>query len=113
MISVKDDAVAELQSIAVSITTTVSAEPSQSGKVLLTVGAPTVYAQVLAQTAAVDDPLTDNQVEALISGVWGLIGVKADDALSKLPMPTIAGISLGAPTLTANAGFVLADMKVN
>ncbi|HEX5064198.1 MAG TPA: hypothetical protein VFV99_32715 [Kofleriaceae bacterium] len=113
MISVKDDAGAELQSIAVSITTTVSAEPSQTGKVLLTVGAPTVYAQVLAQTAAVDDPLTDQQVEALISGVWGLIGVKADDALSKLPMPTIAGISLGAPTVTTSTGYVLADMSVN
>lgn len=112
MVTVKDDAGTPIQQMAISLTTTIAAEPSQTGKVLLTVGAPTVYAQVLDQTDVVQKPLTDTQVEALVTAVWGLVGVKADDALSKLPMPTIAGISLGAPTLTANAGFVLADMAV-
>jgi hypothetical protein len=44
--------------------------------------------------------------------VWGLVGVMADDALSTLPMPTIAGIQLGAPALEATSGFVLADIPV-
>ncbi|HEY5921867.1 MAG TPA: hypothetical protein VIV11_09370, partial [Kofleriaceae bacterium] len=113
IVTVRDEAGAELQTIALSITTTIAAEPSQSGKVLLTVGAPTVYAQILTQTAAVDDPLSADQVEALVTGVWGLIGVKADDALSKLPMPTIGGVMLGAPAISTSAGFVLADMSVN
>jgi hypothetical protein len=113
IITVRDEAGAEVQSVAMSVTTTLAAEPSQSGNVLLTVGAPTVYATVLAQSAAVDNPLTDSQVEALVTGVWGVIGVKADDALSKLPMPTIAGVTLGAPTLSTATGFVLADMSVD
>jgi hypothetical protein len=113
IVTVRDEAGAEVQSVAMSITTTLAAEPSQTGNILLTVGAPTVYATVLGNSAAVEKPLTDEQVEALVSAVWGVIGVKADDALSKLPMPTIAGVQLGAPTVTANAGFVLADVPVN
>ena len=38
--------------------------------------------------------------------------MKADDALSKLPMPTIAGVKLGAPTVEAGDGFLLADIPV-
>jgi hypothetical protein len=113
IVTVRDAAGAEVQSMALSISTTIAAEPSQSGKVLLTVGAPTVYATMLAQSAAVDKPLTDEQVEALVTAVWGVIGVKADDALSKLPMPTIGGVTLGAPSITTSTGFVLADMSVN
>jgi hypothetical protein len=44
--------------------------------------------------------------------VWGVLGVKADDALSKLPMPSLAGIQLGAPSIEAGDGFVLADVPV-
>ncbi|HEY5946717.1 MAG TPA: hypothetical protein VIV40_14540 [Kofleriaceae bacterium] len=113
IVTVRDEAGAEVQSMAISITTTLAAEPSQSGKVLLTVGAPTVYATMLAQSAAVEKPLTDEQVEALVTAVWGVIGVKADDALSKLPMPTIGGVTLGAPAISTSTGFVLADMSVN
>ena len=56
--------------------------------------------------------VTDDQVEAIVTGVWGLVGVKADDALSKLPMPTIAGIQLGAPSIEAGDNAVLADVPV-
>jgi hypothetical protein len=112
MITVRDEAGAEVQQMAVSISTTLAAEPSQLGKILLTVGAPKVYAQVLAQSDVVEEPLTDEQVEALVTGVWGLVGVKADDALGKLPMPTIAGVKLGAPAIEATTGFVLADIPV-
>jgi hypothetical protein len=112
MVTMKDETGADVQSVAISLTTTLSAEPSQAGHVLLTVGTPTVHAQVLGNSAAVEKPLTDEQVEALITGVWGLVGSKADDALGKLPMPTIAGIQLGAPTIEAAAGFVVADIPV-
>ena len=112
LVTVKDASGAELQSMALSITTTIAAQPSQTNKVLLTVGAPTVYAQILAQSDAVEEPLTDQQVESLVTAVWGVIGVKADDALSKLPMPTIGGVMLGAPTLSARDGFLLADIAV-
>jgi hypothetical protein len=112
IITVKDEAGATVHQIALSVRTTLSAAPSQSGKILLTVGAPTVFAQVLENSEAVEKPLTDEHVEALITGVWGLVGVKADEALSNLPMPTIAGIALGAPTVEAGEGLLLANIPV-
>ncbi len=112
MITVRDEAGTEVQSMSVSLSATLAAEPSQSGKVLLTVGTPKVYAQVLANSEVVEKPLTDEQVEALVTAAWGLVGVKADDALSKLPMPTIVGIKLGAPSIEATTGFVLAAIPV-
>lgn len=112
IITVKDEAGGDVHKIALSVRTVLKAEPSQSGKILLTVGSPEVYAQVLENSAEVEKPLTDEQVEALVTGVWGVIGVKADDALSNLPMPTIAGINLGAPTVEAGEGLVLANIPV-
>lgn len=112
MLSVKDEFGNEVYSIALSLRTTLEAEPSQSGKILLTVGSPTVFAQVVAQGPMVDEPLTDSQIEAIVTGAWGLVSVKADDALSNLPMPSIAGVQLGAPTIEAGEGFVLADIPV-
>jgi hypothetical protein len=112
MLTVRDDAGAEVQSIALSITTAIAAGPTQTGALRLTVGAPTVYAQVLAQSDAVDVPLTDSEVEALVTAAWSLISVKADDALSNLSMPTLGGVQLGAPALSATTGFVIADISV-
>lgn len=113
MVDVRDSAGAEVHRIALSLTTTLAAEPSQAGKILLTVGSPTVYAQVLSNSDVVEKPLTDEEVEALVTAAWGLVGVKADDALGKLPMPTIAGIQLGAPRLEAGDNFVFAEMSVS
>ncbi len=112
MVTVRDDAGGTVHEMAVSIATSIEAQPTQEGRILLTVGAPKVYAQVLANGDVVEKPLTDEQVEALFTAAWGLVGVKADDALSKLTMPTIAGIQLGAPTLQATSGFLLADIPV-
>lgn len=112
ILHVRDEAGTDIQQIALSIKTTVAAAPSQSNKIILTVGAPTVYAQVLSQGDVIDRPMTDEQVEALVTAVWGIIGVEADNALSKLPMPTIAGVQLGAPAVTTSTGFVLAEMSV-
>lgn len=112
IVTVRDTTGAEIQSLALSLRTTVSAEPSQSGKLLLTVGAPEVHAQVLAQSAAVDRPLTDEQVEGIVTGVWGVVGSAAGDALGNLPMPSIAGVALGAPAVAAQPGFVVADVPL-
>ncbi|HUS28558.1 MAG TPA: hypothetical protein VMZ53_08615 [Kofleriaceae bacterium] len=112
LVTVKDENGAVVHDMAVSLRTMLQAQPTQAGHVTLSVGAPTVFAQVLANGDTVEEPLTDNQVEALITGVWGVIGVKADDALSKLPMPSLAGIQLGAPSIEAGDGFVLADVPV-
>jgi hypothetical protein len=111
MISVKDMSGAELQKIALSVNTTLVAGPSQSDKLLLTVGQPTVYADVIQQ-----DPnstqLTDQQIEGIVNGVWGLVGDTANQALANLPMPSLAGLQLGAPTIAGMPGFVTADIAL-
>jgi hypothetical protein len=112
IMDVTDEAGGPVHKVAVSLTTTLEVEPTQTGKILLTVGTPTVFAQVLSNSEVVEEPLTDEQVEALVTAAWGIVGVKADDALGKLPMPTIAGITLGAPKLEAGNNFVFAEMSV-
>ncbi|MEO6772263.1 MAG: hypothetical protein ABI467_04485 [Kofleriaceae bacterium] len=112
MITTKDDAGNEVQSLAVSIKTTLQAGPSQTGKLLLAVGAPDVHAQILAQSDAVTRPLTDDEVTSIVTSVWGLVGDQADEALGKLPMPAVAGIQLGAPAITGASGYLIADLAV-
>jgi hypothetical protein len=112
MVSVLDANNTTLQQIALSVTTTLSAGPTQSGKLMLTVGQPTLYADVVQQDPNATKPLSDMQVEGIVNGVWGLVGDTANQALQNLPMPDIAGVQLGAPTLSAAPGFVTADIAV-
>jgi len=112
MISVKDESGAEIQQLALSLRTTLSAAPAQGGGISLTVGTPELFAQVLAQSDVVDRPLTDEQVEGIVGGAWGLVGGQADAALANLPMPAIAGIQLGTPTIEGRAGYVFADVPL-
>ncbi|MDB4953847.1 MAG: hypothetical protein JWO36_1416 [Myxococcales bacterium] len=113
LVHVKDAGGSEIQRIALSLRTSLAAAPSQSGKILLTVSnTPEVHAQVLEQSDNALRPLTDAQVEGIITGVWGVVGGTASDALAKLPMPTIATIQLGAPTISGKAGYVVADIPL-
>ncbi|MBA3391907.1 MAG: hypothetical protein H0T89_04640, partial [Deltaproteobacteria bacterium] len=50
------------------------------------------------------------ELEGIVTGVWGVIGSKVDDAIGKLPMPAVAGIQLGAPTVQGDAGYVVLDV---
>ncbi|MFN0252986.1 MAG: hypothetical protein ACKV2T_39290 [Kofleriaceae bacterium] len=113
MISVKDSGGTEIQKIALSIKTSLQASPTQTGAVTLTVGQPTLYAQVINQNLdIVDRPMTDEQFEGIINGAWGLVGGQADAALAGLTMPSIGGVTLGAPSLTGNAGYLVADIPI-
>jgi hypothetical protein len=112
MVTVKDASGAEIQKLALSLSTTLAAGPTQTGAITMTVGAPTVFAQVLAQSDVVDRPLTSEQVEGIIKGVWGVVGGQADAALAKLPMPSVAGMTLGAPSVEGRDGFILADIPL-
>ena len=112
MVTVQDASGTTLQEFALSVTTTLSAGPTQSGKLMLTVGQPTIHADVVEQDPNAAKPLTDPQVEGIVNGVWGLVGDTANQALGNLPMPNIAGVQLGAPTITGTPGFVSADIAV-
>jgi hypothetical protein len=112
ILSVKDASNTEIQRIALSLKTSLKAAPTQSGTVRFTVGSPTLYAQTLAITDAVQSPLSDEQLEGLITGAWGLVSSTLNDTLGNVPMPSIAGIQLGTPSLEAATGFVIADVPV-
>lgn len=112
IVTVKDASGATLQQLALSVKTTLAAGPTQSGKLTLTLGTPEIHAQVVEQADTVSRPLSDEQVEGLVNGVWGVVGDQASTALAGLPMPTIAGITLGTPTVRAADAFVAADVPV-
>jgi hypothetical protein len=112
IVTVKDANGATLQQLALSIKTTLAAGPTQSGKLTLSLGTPEIHAQVIEQADTVARPLTDEQVEGLVNGAWGVVSDQASTALAKLPMPTIAGVTLGTPTVRGADAFVAADVPV-
>jgi hypothetical protein len=112
IITAKDEAGFEVQKLALSIETALIAGPSSSNKLTLTTTTPIVFAQVLAQSPDVDNPLTDAELEGIVGGVWGVVGTMADDALAKLPMPTVAGISVAAPRVSGREGYVVLDAAI-
>ena len=113
MITTKDASGTVVQQLALSLRTSLTSAPSQTNKLTLTVGNPEVHAQVVQQSDVVARPLTDTQVQGIVTSVWGLVGSTANEALAKLPMPAIAGIQLGAPTVGAKGGFLVADIAVD
>jgi hypothetical protein len=111
LINVRDANDTQIQQFALSIITSLSATPTATG-VYVAVGTPTVKAQLLAQTEAIDDPMTDVEFESMVGGAWGLVGGLMDEALAKMPLPTVSGLTLGTPGLTGNAGFVVIDVPM-
>src|SRR6185437_7306841 len=105
MISVEDAGGTQLQQLALSLQTAVSAA-SQQGALALTLGQPTLYATVLEQASDGSRALTDSEIETLVGGVWSIVGGQASSALAKLPLPAIAGVQLGAPTVTGAPGYL-------
>ncbi|MBA3395040.1 MAG: hypothetical protein H0T89_20505 [Deltaproteobacteria bacterium] len=110
IITGRDAAGSEVQAFALSLRTTLVAGPTGDNRLVLTTTTPIVYAQVLAQSDAVENPLDASELEGIVTGVWGVIGGKLDDAIGKLPMPAVAGIQLGAPTVQGDAGYVVLDV---
>jgi hypothetical protein len=111
IITARDQAGLEVQRFALSLRTTLVANPS-AGRIALTTTTPTVFAQMLAQSEAVDRPLDDEQVEGIVTGVWGLVDGMLNDALAKVPMPSVAGVTLEAPAVTGRDGYVVLDAVI-
>jgi hypothetical protein len=112
LILVEDSAGNELQQIALSLTTAMAATPASSGALALTLATPTVYAQVLGQVNDGSRQLTGTQVQGIVTGVWGIVSQQASGALAKLPMPSVGGMQLGTPTVSAKPGFIVADVPL-
>lgn len=94
----------EVATIALSLATTLDAEPGD--RIRLALGAPEVFAQVLTQAA--DQPLfTGPQLEDLVGTLFGLMGPMIDDVIGAVPMPTIAGATVANPGVSSRDGFVV------
>lgn len=104
-----DAAGVEVQKFALSLKTTLVATPDGSRLVLATT-TPTVFAQMLVQSAAVDNPLEDGELEGIVTGVWGLVDGMLTDALAKLPLPSVAGVAVEAPAVTGRDGYLVLDI---
>lgn len=112
IIDVKDASGTTLQQMALSVSSTLKAGPTQSGKLSIDLGTPTIFAQVLAQSDNEAKQLTDEQVEGLAQAMWSVVGPAAASALTKLPMPSLDSVQLGEPKISANAGFIVGDIAV-
>lgn len=110
IITAKDAAGTPVQTFALSATTTMVAGPGSSNNLVLTTTTPTVKAQVLSQSPVVDNPIDASKLEGIITGVWGVVGSMADDALAKLPMPALVGVQITAPTIEGKDGYVVLDV---
>lgn len=96
-----------VQRFAISLRTTLSAVAGAQPKLVTTT--PTVYTQVLDESAAVQRRLDAAQIEGLVSGVWGLLNFMINAALANVPMPSIAGIVFEAPGLSVHEGYLVLD----
>ncbi len=112
IISVQDANGTELQRLALSVQTAIDIAATPAGTITMALDPPTVFAQVLTQTDDGSLALTDTQVQGIVTGAWGVLSGQASTALSKLPMPTIAGIELGNPTINSVRNYVLADLAL-
>ena len=110
MLSARDSNDVELQSFALSLTTTLAATPGASGNIAVTLGEPTIKAQVIKQSATEDT--TGEQLEGIVDGAWGLVGNMLGDTIGAMPMPAVAGIQIGAPALKGEQGFLVVDVPV-
>jgi hypothetical protein len=104
-----DEAGEEMSSIAVTVSTTIGADSTETGELHLRLGDPEVYAQVLWQRDDLDTPLEGENVEELVQSVWGIVRQTGDDVLREVPMPSIAGISVSQPSLASRNGFVVVE----
>jgi hypothetical protein len=112
LFSVRDEADTEIQQFALSIVTSLAAMPNSSGGLAVTVGTPTVRAQLVMQTDAVDTQLTGEQLEGIVTGAWGLIGNLLGESLQDVPMPSVSGLQLGGPSLSGRDGFLVVDVPL-
>jgi hypothetical protein len=113
MVISRDAGGAELSRFALSISTTLTADSAAPGGALsLRLGDPTVKAQVLSESPAVTKHLDGTKLEGLVTGVWGLIAPMANDALAAIKLPSLGGVTLGAPAMVGKGSFAVVSAAV-
>ena len=107
IITARDGSGAEVQTFALSLRTTLAARAGATPTLVTT--KPTIYAQMLVQTDAVENPLEATEIEGIVGGVWGLVDGMVNDALAKVPMPSVGGVTFEAPAVSSRDGFLVLD----
>lgn len=113
VITCRDAAGEELSSIALSVRAAIRVESTSDGGVRMKLGEPEVWAQVLWQSETLENPMDGGQVEDLVRAVWELAASAADGALEELPLPALGGVTLDAPSLQTESGFVVVQAGVS
>ena len=108
----EDEAGAEMTTIAVSFATTMGARVAPNGAIELELGEPEVHSQVLSQSDRLDLAITGENVEDLLLALYDVIGPRANQALSALPIPALGGVEMVDPVVAAGAGFVVVRTDV-
>lgn len=113
VITCRDAAGEELSRIALSVRAAIRVETSDAGALRMKLGEPEVFAQVLWQSETLEHPMDGGQVEDLVRAVWELAASAADGALENLPLPSIGGVTLDAPSVETESGFVVVQAGVS
>lgn len=115
IIRCEDEAGAEMTTIAVSFATTLGAEVGlggAAGAVTLRLGDPEVHAQVLSQSDRLEQPITGENIEALVNALYDVLTPTANQALSALPIPALGGVEMVDPAVETRDGFVVVRTAV-
>jgi len=110
ILSARDASDTEVQSFALSLTTSLAASPSTSGTIAVTLGEPSIKAQVIKQSTT--DDTTGEQLEGIVDGAWGLVGNMLGDVVGAMPMPSVAGMQIGVPAIKGQQGFLVVELPV-
>jgi hypothetical protein len=106
IITAKDGAGEIVQQFVVSLRTQLAVKPNE---LALATTSPTVHAQVLAQRPGIERPLDAAAIEGVVGGAWWLVDGMVNDALSRLPLPALAG-ALDAKLVGTRGGAIVLDI---
>jgi hypothetical protein len=96
-----------LAAFVISAEIELAAETSSEGRVRIITRAPRIIAQVLSQSDNLLTELTAEKVEAIAELGISQLSVFADDLLSNLPVPGLAGATIESPTFQPVGGYLL------
>jgi hypothetical protein len=113
IMTARDEQGDAIMSVAMTLSTTLGAEVNAEDRVELRLGEPQVWANILVQKDQGQVPLQDADLESLVDTVFPMVSKLANDAMETIPLPSLMGVSLDAPTLDSRAGYVVLQTGVS
>jgi hypothetical protein len=107
MVKVVDASGGTLAELAVSMNVGFSVELTADGRFDLTLGTPTVQAQILSQSDALPVTLTEDSVSAMVGLLAGQLAQSATSGLGSLPIPAIGDATLENASIATRGDFLV------